>query len=154
MIEDLLIKMASGKPIHEVKKPFMRFLRFKVGKEEFLIDLPLVVEITEPKALYPVPNSAYFLLGLINHRGNVIPIYDIRTIFNIYDVRKSNESCYIILSFQDENVGLFVDQVIDVVEVYDEKDILEGDEFISDYGIIMDNKKLNILDIELILNKR
>lgn len=153
MIEELILKKAAGEPIYEIKKPFMRFIRFVVGGNQFLIDLPLVLEISEPKDIYPVPGSSYFILGLMNLRGNIITVYDIRMIFNINSVWKSEQSSILVLSFHNENIGLFVDSVIDIVSVYKEDDILEDDEFISGYGIVFGGKKLSILDVEFIINK-
>lgn len=153
MIEELLLKKAAGEPIYEIKKPFMRFLRFIVGGQEFLVDLPLVMEISEPKDIYPVPGSSYFILGLMNLRGNIMTIYDIRMIFNINAVWKSEHSSILVLSFHNENIGLFVDNVLDIVNIYKEEDIFEDDEFISGYGIVLGNRKLSILDVEFIINK-
>jgi len=69
MLDDFLARKAKGELVQEVKKPFMRFLRFKVGDEEFLVDLPIVMEITDLKELYPVPGSSYFLLWSYEFKG-------------------------------------------------------------------------------------
>lgn len=153
MPDEFLAKKAKGEFVQEVKKPFMRFLRFKVGDEEFLVDLPIVMEITDLKELCPVPGSSYFLLGLMNLRGNIVTVYDIRSIFNINIVWKSDKSSIVVLSFQNELIGIFVDQVMDIINVYDEKEILDSDDFISGYGITYNGRKLSILDMEFIINK-
>jgi chemotaxis signal transduction protein len=57
------------------------------------------------------------------------------------------------LSFQNELFGIFVDQVMDIISVYDEKEVFDSDDFISGYGIEYDGRKLSILDMDFIINK-
>lgn len=153
MIKDILIKKSKGEPIYQPRKPFMRFLRFSVGNVYFLVDLPIVQEICEPGVFYPVPDSSIFMLGLMNIRNNIVPVYDIRMMFNIQTVWKSDKSAIIILTFQNETLGLYVDEVKDILSIYDENEIIQSDEFISGFGTICDGEKLSILDLEFILNK-
>lgn len=153
MIKDILIKKSKGEPVYQIRKPFMRFLRFKVGGLFFLIDLPLVLEISEPLEFYPVPDSNIFLLGLMNLRNNIIPVYDVRYMLNIQTVWKSEKSAVVVLSFQDGTIGLFVDEVKDIVSIYDENEILSGDDFVSGYGVDFEGDKLSILDLEFIFSK-
>ncbi len=153
MIKDILIKKAKGEPVYQTRKPFMRFLRFHVGNVYFLVDLPVVQEICEPGSFYPVPDSNIFMLGLMNLRNNIIPVYDIRMMFNIQTVWKSEMSAIIVLTFQNETLGLYVDGVKDILSIYDENDIIQSEEFISGFGIDCEGEKLSILDLEFILNK-
>ncbi|MCX8084391.1 MAG: chemotaxis protein CheW [Calditerrivibrio sp.] len=152
MIKEILIKKSKGEPIFQPKKPFMKFLRFRVGNEFFLVDLPLVVEVCEPKEFYPVPGGSIFLLGLMSLRNIIITVYDIRMIFGIKTVWKSQKSSVIVLSFKDETLGLYVDEVIDIISVFDEGDIIENKDSICTYSIYYEDVKCNIIDLENIIN--
>jgi|GEM_PF-4109457 chemotaxis signal transduction protein len=153
MIRDIILKKAKGEPVYQSRTPFMRFLRFRVGGVSFVIDLPLVQEICNPGKFYNVPDSSIFLLGLMNIRNNIVPVYDIRMILNIQSVWKSVQSSVIVLSFQEETLGLYVDEVKDIISIYDENEIIESEDFISGFGIDIEGEKCGIIDLEFILSK-
>jgi len=65
----------------------------------------------------------------MNLRGNIVTVYDIRSIFNINTVWKSDKSSIVVLSFQNELIGIFVDHVVDIINIYNEKEIIDSDDF-------------------------
>ena len=89
------------------------------GEEEFGIDISKVVEILKAQRVYQVPQLPSFLCGVVNIRGEVIPLMDLRKRFEI-DSASLRERIIVIRS-DGEKVGLLVDGVKDIVTLQPEE---------------------------------
>lgn len=101
------------------------YLTFELGGELFSISVFKVIEIIEYPEITKVPNSPDYLLGVINLRGNVIPLVDTRHKF-MMDTTKHDENTSVVileLVIDDEKmlVGGVVDKVLDVINLSDEQ---------------------------------
>ena len=98
-----------------------QFLTFKLGKESFAIEILKVREVLDYSEPTHVPRSPDFLVGVINLRGNVVPVVDMRVILGMQKNEISIESCIIIIEIAlfDETVlvGALADSVQEVVEI-------------------------------------
>lgn len=96
-------------------------LAFKLGTEEYGIDILKVQEIRGFETVTRVANAPNHLLGIMNLRGIIVPIVDMRVRFNLYDPSYDQFTVVIILSIEDRTVGMVVDSVSDVITLTSEQ---------------------------------
>ncbi|RKY00982.1 chemotaxis protein CheW [Candidatus Poribacteria bacterium] len=99
-----------------------QFVSFKLGEEKYGIDILSVKEIIRMQPVTRVPNTPEYVRGVINLRGEIIPIVDLRKKLGIPPTEdKSNR--IIVVEHQDKKVGFIVDSVSEVLRV--EEDSIE-----------------------------
>jgi purine-binding chemotaxis protein CheW len=90
------------------------FLTFRLGEAEYAIDILKVQEIRGWESPTAIANTPDFIKGVINLRGTIVPIVDLRLKFNMTEARYDEFTVVIILSFARRVVGVVVDAVSDV----------------------------------------
>ncbi len=133
------------------------FLTFTLGEEEYAIDILRVQEIRGYDAVTRIANTPHFIKGVINLRGTIVPIVDLRLKFNLSDVTYSEFTVVIILSVAERVIGIVVDSVSDVITLGAEQvkpapqfsSSVEGDH-LKGIGTV-DDRMLIIIDIERLL---
>jgi len=140
----------------------MEFMTFELGKMKYAIELPQIKEIlTYPEIITTLPNTSEWVKGLINSRGEVVPILDIRIKFKtgpaIYD---ENTSIIIVLTKDKRMLGIVVDlvddvQKIDINMLAPVTEIGSGipAKYLKGYVRLNDNKMLVVMDIEKVVYK-
>lgn len=97
------------------------FLSFRMMDEIFAIDVLHVMEILELTKITKVPRSPEFLLGIVNLRGNVLPVIDARIKFGMPKKEPTIDSCIIVMSIEVDaepvTIGALVDSVSAVLEI-------------------------------------
>jgi len=97
------------------------FLTFRMMDEIFAIDVSKVIEILELSKITKVPQAPEFLLGIVNLRGNVLPVIDARLKFGMPKKDPTIDSCIIVLNIEIDNelvtLGALVDSVSAVLEL-------------------------------------
>jgi purine-binding chemotaxis protein CheW len=131
----------------------MQVVVFKISDELFAVETAKVLSITDMTEVTKVPKAPVHIRGLINLRGSIIPLLDINLLLNIPKSLK-DQSNIIILNVDDEQVGISVDEVEEVLEI-DEKLLqkLENERYQSYVkGIVnFDDKLVTLVDINKIL---
>lgn len=98
-----------------------QFLTFILGKEEYGVDILRVQEIRGWHTVTRVPNAPDYILGVLNLRGTIVPIIDMRMRFHLENVEYNPVTVIIVLSVKSENgthvFGVVVDGVSDVLDV-------------------------------------
>lgn len=94
-----------------------QFLTFCIDEEEYGVDIMQVMEIRSWTETTRLPNTQDFVLGIINLRGVVVPVFDIRRRFGMPQAKISGKSVVIILSSEEKTIGMLVDNVSDIIEV-------------------------------------
>ncbi|WP_237152696.1 chemotaxis protein CheW [Oryzibacter oryziterrae] len=94
-----------------------QFISFRVGDEEFAIDIMAVREIKGWTATTVLPNQQNYMLGVLNLRGTIVPIFDLRCRFGRGLTQATATHVVIIVSVDDRIVGLLVDAVSDILTV-------------------------------------
>lgn len=98
-----------------------KYLSFRLAKEEFGIDILKVREIIGMMNIRKIPQTPEFIKGVINLRGKVIPVLDLRSRFGMEERDQSDRNCIVILGFgSSENaltVGVTVDSVSQVMDI-------------------------------------
>ena len=90
---------------------------FVVGQEEYVIDIMRIREIIQPVRITSVPQAPAYLEGVINLRGAIIPVVDLRKRLGVAPNSAASKNKYIICSVGGRRVGLMVDAVTEVVRI-------------------------------------
>src|SRR5512135_3173493 len=97
----------------------MKFAVFRVGKEDFGIDIGNVVEFLRTQRIYTLPELPDFLAGVITVRGEVMPLIDLRKRFVIESTQ--TEELIIVVRYDDEKIGLLVDEIKEIISLVPEE---------------------------------
>jgi purine-binding chemotaxis protein CheW len=97
------------------------YLSFKLGAEEYGIDILKVQEIRGYEPPTRIANAPVFIKGVTNLRGVIVPIVDMRVRFGLADVQYNTFTVVIILNIGSRTVGMVVDSVSDVLELAGEQ---------------------------------
>jgi len=97
-----------------------KYLTFLVGEVGYGIEISYVVEIISVQDITLVPHTHAYVKGIINLRGNVVPVIDMGMRFGGEQVIYTDKTCIIVLSMDDMSVGILVDGVQDVTDIGDE----------------------------------
>ena len=100
-----------------------KYVTFKSGNEFFALKIEYVNEIIVFQEITEIPESEDFIKGLINLRGKIIPVIDVRVRFKQEPMEYNDRTCIIVINVKDMVVGLIVEKVAEVVEIRQE-DIL------------------------------
>jgi purine-binding chemotaxis protein CheW len=102
---------------HNVSKSTnMQFLIFKVADEEYGIDITKIKEIKGWSPTTKLPNTPDYMLGVMNLRGLIIPIFDLKNIFNNGLTQASEKNVVIIITVNSKTMGILVDSVSDIID--------------------------------------
>ena len=131
---------------------------FMLNEEEFACDINNVREVVKMLKVTPLPKSIDFVEGVINMRGEVIPVIDLRKRFGMDEAERNDANRIIIAEVEGQMFGLIVDSVSEVARIPNEQ-IQEAPsqvaggrtELITGVGKI-DDRMLIILDIKRILS--
>lgn len=93
------------------------YLTFGVSGEEYGIGIAYVTEIVGMQRIMQVPDVPHFIKGVINLRGKVIPVMDIRSRFGMEEIPYTERTVIIVLDLDNSPIGLVVDNVSEVLEI-------------------------------------
>jgi purine-binding chemotaxis protein CheW len=93
-----------------------RYLSFQLSTELYAVPIQTVSEIVGMGEITPVPNTPAFVKGVLNLRGSIIPIVDLRLKFHMNPTEYNGETCIIVMEVEDRKVGVIVDTVQEVVD--------------------------------------
>ncbi len=135
----------------------LQLVSFKIANEEFGVDILNVQEINKMTTITKVPNSPEFVEGVINLRGRVIPIIDLRTRLHLEKKEHDKDTRIIVVDIEKSTVGFIVDAVNEVLRIpvsitETPPEIVSGidSEFIKAVGKLED-RLLILIDLNKIL---
>ncbi|MBE0427495.1 MAG: purine-binding chemotaxis protein CheW [Nitrospirae bacterium] len=100
------------KPIKEKIDKTVKFAVFKIGREDFGVEVKRVIEILNMQKVHSIPELPDFLSGVITVRGEVIPLLDLRRRFGI---QSSEKGRIIIVDYDGEKIGLLVNEIKEII---------------------------------------
>ncbi len=134
------------------------FLTFTLGKEEYGIEILKVQEIRSYEAVTSIANAPAFIKGVVNLRGTIVPIIDMRIKFKLGEAEYTQFTVVIILNVAGRVVGMVVDSVSDVVALAAEQ-IRPAPDFSSSFDVkyitglgTVDKRMLILVDIEKLMS--
>lgn len=95
--------------------PQVQLVTFRLGGEEFGLDVFAVHEILRHQEVTPVPKAPAFVEGVLDIRGLLVPIVDLRRRFELTHVQVDEETRIVLVDFNKERLGLVVDAVTEVL---------------------------------------
>lgn len=134
-----------------------KFLTFSLGDEFYGIEIKYVTEIIGIHVITEIPEMPEYIRGIINLRGKIIPVMDVRLRFNKEFREYNDRTCVIVIDIKDVSIGLIVDSVCEVLIIQDTDivpppDLSKGNNrYIKGIGKTGNDVKL-ILDCEKLLN--
>ncbi len=134
------------------------YLTFSSEELVYGLSIRNVTEIVALPSITPVPDLPDFVRGVVNLRGRVIPVVDVRMRFGLPYRDYHERTCLIILSTSDMNVGLIVDGVNEVIRIPDEQIEApprlgsDGSRFVSGVGKVGDEVRV-LLDLSQLLSE-
>lgn len=97
-----------------------KYLSFRIGNEQYGIEIKHVTEIVGIQKITEVPDMPEYVKGVINLRGSVIPVVDIRLRFHMKAIEYDDRTCVIVVSIDESPIGLVVDAVREVISISSE----------------------------------
>ncbi|HNS09448.1 MAG TPA: chemotaxis protein CheW [Candidatus Ozemobacteraceae bacterium] len=94
-----------------------KYLSFRIGGEVYGIEIRHVTEIVGIQKITEVPDMPQYMKGVINLRGNVIPVVDVRLRFHMQPRDYDDRTCVIVVNINDASIGLVVDSVKEVISI-------------------------------------
>jgi purine-binding chemotaxis protein CheW len=134
------------------------YLTFRLDQEEYGIDILKVQEIRGYESPTRIANAPIFIKGVVNLRGTIIPIVDMRLKFNCLKVEYNSFTVVIILNLRSRIVGIVVDSVSDVMELPSDslKSAPDVDSSIGSDAVLglgsLGDRMLILLDIERLMS--
>jgi len=135
-----------------------RYLTFILGNECYGIEIKYVTEIIGIQAITEIPELPEYVRGIINLRGKIIPVIDVRMRFKKEKKEYNDRTCVVVVDIKELSIGLIVDSVAEVITI-PEQDIVDppqvnkvaNNNYINKIGKVGNEVKL-LLDCEMLLS--
>ncbi len=98
-----------------------KYLTFLTDAQLFGIPIAFVVQIVGIQEITPIPEFPHYAKGIINLRGEIIPVIDMRLRLGRMEAEYGERTCIIVINIRDRYIGLIVDEVDEVTEISEEK---------------------------------
>ncbi len=144
--------------VEEAAEPSTQYCTFRFENELYGIEIDQIQEIINLQRIFPVPRAPNYIMGVINLRGNIVPVIDIKPILKLPLWKQDVNSRIVLINAENVIVGIVVDEIGDVVSLTGSKieplDIKQDDErskFLMGISKLPD-KVLVILDARRIID--
>ena len=97
-----------------------KYMTFKSGSEYFGLEIQYVQQIIQFQAITKIPETEDYIKGLINLRGKIVPVVDVRVRFKQGECEYNDKTCILVIVVKDTTVGLIVEQIAEVAEIQEE----------------------------------
>lgn len=135
-----------------------QLVTFTLANQDYGIDIMQTQDIHGMLPITPIPNSLDFVVGVVNLRGRVIPILDLKKRFNLYG-DEDGANNIVVLTLKEMTVGILIDKILKVVNLQEDRILPPppvvagiGREYITGVGRDDDDRLLIILDIDKLLS--
>lgn len=135
-----------------------KYLTFSIGEEYYGIEIRYVIEIIGIQPITEIPELPPYVKGIINLRGKIIPVIDVRLRFNKVYREYNDRTCIIVISVDETVVGLIIDAVSEVISIKQESIVAPpnvsnsfSNKYICGIGKVGNDVKL-LLDANKLLN--
>lgn len=141
--------------------PEKQYVVFKLGDEEYGIDIMSVKEIGPYEESVRIPNTPEFIEGVVNYRGKVIPVINLAKRFNLEDKGVTSDTRVIVINLKGRQIGFVVDEASQTVRLNDEDveptpDVIASIDrrYITGVGKLDSKRLLIIINLEEVLSDK
>jgi purine-binding chemotaxis protein CheW len=106
----------AGEPATDARSQ-MQCVTFELDHETYGINVMQVQEVLRETEVAPVPGAPYYVIGIINLRGNVVSVIDARIRFGLPTIERNEMTRIIVIEAQQQIIGILVDSVAEVVDI-------------------------------------
>ncbi len=148
----------EGTSLQEHSEQQKQFITFTIGEEEYAVDIMVVREIKAWSETTHLPNTPEFMRGVLNLRGLIVPIFDLRCRFGLGLTETTKMHVIIIVHVENRLVGILVDTVSDIIKVSEGEiqDVPKMDRNIDDEylsGLVtVSERMVALLDVDQLFN--
>lgn len=97
-----------------------KYLTFSVNDEDYAIEIKYVIEIVRVLEITPMPDFPDYIEGVINLRGKIIPIINLRKRLGAPECEFGDKTCFVILKLDEKLIGFVVDSISEVMDITEE----------------------------------
>ena len=97
--------------LDEERKDKVRILVFELAREIYCVDIKQIKEIVRPADITRVPNTPQFVVGIMNLRGSILPVIDIRFFIGLEDRERTENTRIIIINSKSGQMGIIADRI-------------------------------------------
>lgn len=136
-----------------------RYLTFQIHNEVYGIEIRYVTEIIGIQPITVVPELPEYMKGIINLRGKIIPVMDVRVRFKKPEIDYNDRTCVVVIDIGNVSIGLIVDNVSEVLSIPEAEIVAppdirnESNRYIKGIGKVGSDVKL-LLDCDKLLNEQ
>jgi purine-binding chemotaxis protein CheW len=135
----------------------VQLIAFSIGEQTYGVEITTVREIRAWNGATPLPNTREFVRGVINLRGTIVPIYDLRARFGLGQTEPTKNHVVVVTSVGEKWVGVLVDAVSDILTISrdDIHPVPEGNTTDSELltGIVThENRMVALIDLEAVIS--
>jgi len=130
------------------------YVLFDMGGDVYAIETALVKEVLEPEDIVPVPCTPDFIKGVVSVRGKIWSVIDLCLFWGLGKFVSSANPKVMLLSFGEKELGVAIDDVIDVIPLRDsdQKPLPVGKDSVSHYALGLTSDRKTILDGQLLID--
>jgi purine-binding chemotaxis protein CheW len=113
--------MSFADPDYEENSSSGKYLTFALGQETYALEIAYVTEVIGTQVITPLPDTPPHIRGVIDLRGRVLPVMDVRMRFGLEERAYGDRTCIIVIHARETTTGLVVDTVNDVLDIPTER---------------------------------
>lgn len=134
----------------------IQLIAFSIGEQVYGVEITTVREIRAWNGATPLPNTREYVRGVINLRGTIVPIFDLRARFGEGKTEATKNHVVVVLAVGDKWIGILVDAVSDILTIQrdDIHNVPEGENMDAELlnGIIThDNRMVGLIDLDTVV---
>ncbi|GLQ17528.1 chemotaxis protein CheW [Maritalea porphyrae] len=136
----------------------IQLIAFSIGEQAYGVEITTVREIRAWNGATPLPNTKEFVRGVVNLRGTIVPIFDLRARFGAGVTEATKTHVVVVLAVGEKWIGILVDAVSDILTVQknDIHPVPEGENMDSELlnGIVThDSRMVGLIDLESVVGQ-
>ena len=156
-MEALSLREDNGDKTVVAGQNTLQLIAFSIGEQTYGVEITTVREIRAWNGATPLPNTRDFVRGVINLRGTIVPIFDLRARFGDGQTSPTKNHVVVVMSVGDKWVGILVDAVSDILTLSREDihNVPEGNAIDTELlnGIIThDSRMVGLIDLHAVVN--
>lgn len=149
--------LGLSEDIEESLKEEKRVIAFLLNEELIGIDIKNIIKITKRLDITPVPKTPEHILGVMNLRGNIVPVVNTKKMLGLPHAEENNQEFILIIDSSIGNIGLMIDQVIGAITIEDDEILpapINSIGIDSKYitGVIVTNEEMENRNLLILLN--